>query len=102
VRRARIGIAGEQVLLADRIRHRVGLTQRSAVRVAALMEQSPAGRAGVREGDVIVSLDEQAVTGIDDITRLLDERRIGRKISLGVLRGTRVENVDVVPDERSG
>ena len=102
VRRARIGIAGEQVLLPDRIRHRSGLTQRSAVRVAALTEQSPAGRASVREGDIIVSLDEQAVTGIDDITRLLDERRIGRKISLGVLRGTRVENVDVVPDERSG
>lgn len=102
VRRARIGIAGEQIVLPDRIRHRAGLTQKSAVRVAALMEQSPAGRAGLREGDVIVSLDAQAVTGIDDVTRLLDERRIGRTTSIGVLRATQVERVEVVPEERSG
>ena len=102
VRRARIGIAGEQVLLTDRTRHRAGLSQRSAVRVAALTEQSPAGRAGLREGDIIVSLDGQAVTGIDDVTRLLDERRIGHTTSVGVLRGASVDRVEMVPEERSG
>lgn len=102
VRRARIGIAGEQIALADRIRHRAGLTQKSAVRIAALMDQSPAAHAGLREGDVIVSLDAQDVTGIDDVTRLLDERRIGRSTSVGVLRANRVERIEVVPEERSG
>jgi len=102
VRRARIGIAGEQVMLADRIRHRAGLTQKSAVRVAGLVEHSPAARAGLREGDVIVSLDAQAVTGIDDVTRLLDERRIGHKTSIGLLRENQVQRIDVVPEERSG
>lgn len=102
VRRGRIGIAGEQVLLSDRLRHRAGLKQRSAVRVAAVMERSPAALSRLEQGDVIVSLDAEAVTGIDDISRLLDERRIGRRVTVGLLRDGRVSKIELVPEERSG
>jgi S1-C subfamily serine protease len=102
VRRGRIGIAGEQVLLSERLRHRAGLKQRSAVRVAAVIEQSPAAYSGLRQGDVVVSLDAEVVTGVDDITRLLDDRRIGRQVELGVLREETIVRVALVPEERSG
>jgi S1-C subfamily serine protease len=100
VRRARIGIAGEQILLTDRLRHRASLNQRSAVRIASVLESGPAAAAGLEAGDVILSLDAQAVTGIDDITRVLDERRIGQKVTVGLLRNGQVERVTVIPDER--
>jgi S1-C subfamily serine protease len=102
VRRGRIGIAGEQVLLSDRLRHRAGLQQRSGVRIAEVMDRSPAASSGLRPGDVIVSLDSEPVTGIDDITRLLDERRIGQRVAVGVLRGGAVERLELVPEERPG
>jgi S1-C subfamily serine protease len=101
VRRARIGIAGEQILLPERIRHRTGLKQKSAVRIATVIENSPAAQAGLVPGDILVSLGAEAVTGIDDITRLLDERRIGQKVSVAVLRNGRTDTIDLVPEERS-
>ncbi len=103
VRRGRIGIAGEQVLLSDRIRHRAELKQKSGVRIAEVLDRGPAARSGLQQGDVIVSLDGMAVTGIDDITRLLDERRIGCQVTVSVLRAGRgVEQVRLVPEERGG
>jgi S1-C subfamily serine protease len=101
VRRARIGIAGEQIVLSDRLRHRAGLEQRTAVRIAAVMERSPALAAGLKQDDVILALDAEPVTGIDDITRLLDERRIGRRVVLSLFRAGRVEELELVPDERA-
>lgn len=100
VRRGRIGIAGEQVLLTQRMRHQAGLDQRSAVRIATVLERSPAAQAGLAAGDVIVALDAEAVTGVDDITRLLDERRIGRQIAISVIRNAKVVRIELVPEER--
>lgn len=100
VRRGRIGIAGEQVLLTQRMRHQAGLDQRSAVRIATVLERSPAAQAGLAAGDVIVALDAEAVTGVDDITRLLDERRIGRQIAISVIRNAKIVRIELVPEER--
>ncbi len=101
VRRGRIGIAGEQILLTQRMRHQAGLDQKSAVRIATVMEHSPAARAGLASGDIIVALDAEAVTGVDDITRLLDERRIGRQIAISVVRNTKTIRMELTPEERS-
>ena len=72
VRRARLGIAGDQVHLPQRLRVRSGLTQESGVRVVEVQAGSPAMAGGLEPGDVIVGLDAEAVTGIDDIARILD------------------------------
>lgn len=101
VRRGQIGIVGEQVPLPGRLRDLAGLTQSSGVLVRDVASESPAAIAGARAGDVIVALDREATTGVDDITRLLDASRIGRRVELGLLRGQSLISAVVVPVERS-
>ncbi len=100
VRRARLGIAGDQVHLPQRLRVRSGLTQESGVRVVEVQAGSPAMAGGLEPGDVIVGLDAEAVTGIDDIARILDGTRIDKRVSIRILREERLETVDIVPTER--
>ena len=100
VRRARLGIAAEQMPLPVRLRRMAGVEQTSAVRVHEAVADGPAARAGVAAGDIILDINAQAVTGLDDIARLLDHTWIGRTATLGVLRaGARLE-LDVIADER--
>ena len=61
---------------------------------------SPAERAGLREGDVIVDLDGEPVEGMDVLHRLLGEERIGVKTGLTVLRGSRKLELTIVPEVR--
>jgi S1-C subfamily serine protease len=100
VRRGIIGIAGQQTPLPARIRHRSGIERPSGVRVMDVASGSPADRAGLRRGDVIVEIDGEAVTGIDDITRLLDETRIGRRLRLKLLRHADTLQIDITPEDR--
>ncbi|HET6926751.1 MAG TPA: trypsin-like peptidase domain-containing protein [Hyphomicrobiaceae bacterium] len=102
VRRARLGIAGDQVALAQRLKARTGLTQESAVRVVEVQPGSPAQSGGLEPGDVIVALDKDVVTGIDDIARILDGSRIDKRVAVRILREGRLETIEIVPTERVG
>lgn len=100
VRRARIGVVAEQVPLHPRLRHHAGVSQASAVRVRDVQAGSPAHRAGLVAGDVLLALDGEVVTGVDDISRILDGQRIGRQVVARVLREGGVQEARLVPDER--
>ncbi len=100
VRRARLGIAGDQIVLPERFRHRNGLSQTGGVRIVEIIDASPATAAGLRPGDVLVALDGHPVTGIDDMTRLLDDSRIGSSIGATLLRDGVLIELQVIPDER--
>jgi len=102
VRRARLGIAGDQVALPQRLKARTGLTQDSAVRVVEVQPGSPAQSGGLEPGDVIVALDKDVVTGIDDIARILDGSRIDKRVAVRILREGRLETIEIVPTERVG
>jgi S1-C subfamily serine protease len=101
VRRARLGVAGDQVSLPQRLRVQLGLGQQAGVRVVEVQSGSPAQTAGLEPGDVIVSLDQETVTGIDDIARLLDGGKIGKRVSVRILRDAqRIVSLELVPTER--
>jgi S1-C subfamily serine protease len=102
VRRARLGIAGDQVALPQRLKARTGLTQDSGVRVVEVQPGSPAQSGGLEPGDVIVALDTDVVTGIDDIARILDGSRIDKRVAIRILREGRLDTVEIVPTERIG
>ena len=102
VRRARLGIAGDQVALPQRLKARTGLTQESAVRVVEVQPGSPAQSGGLEPGDVIVALDKDVVTGIDDIARILDSSRIDKRVAVRILREGNLETIEIVPTERVG
>jgi S1-C subfamily serine protease len=87
VKRGYLGVAGQDVPLLRRVTRFHRLTQQSGVLVISVEPDGPAKVAGLRDGDIIVSLDQHAVTSLDDLHRLLTEDRIGTVAILGVLRG---------------
>jgi S1-C subfamily serine protease len=93
VRRGYLGVAGQDVPLLRRISRFHRLTQGSGVLAISVEADGPARSAGLRDGDIIVSLDNQTVTSLDDLHRLLTEHRIGTTATLGILRG--VERIDL-------
>jgi S1-C subfamily serine protease len=101
VRRARIGIAGEQISLPQRLRSATQLQQETGVRVVEVQPDSPARAAGLVPDDVIVGIDDERVTGVDDIARLLDATRIGRLVSAHIIRSGRRLTLEMAPVERS-
>ena len=101
VRRAHIGVAAQQFTLSRRRRHAAGLTQESAVMIATVEAASPAERAGLASGDIILALDGTPVTGADDLIRLLAGDKIGRTIEIETLRNGERRRVLIIPDERA-
>ena len=79
VRRAYIGISAQQTTIPRRMQLAAGLTQGSAATITASEPGSPANRAGLLTGDMIVTLDGAPVTGADDLIRLLTGERIGQR-----------------------
>jgi S1-C subfamily serine protease len=102
VRRSHLGIAGQTRPL-ERARARVlEKEQKAAVEVVQVEATGPAGRAGVKQGDIIWSLSGRPVTSVDDVHRILNAWPIGGALPLGILRGTEKLEVMVVPDEAAG
>jgi S1-C subfamily serine protease len=99
IRRSFVGISGQTVPLHRRIVRFYDLPKETGALVQSVEENSPAKRAGLRDGDVIVALESQAVAGVDDLHRLLTEVRVGMSCSLTVLRWTEKLELKVVPEE---
>src|SRR5215216_34739 len=64
IRRSFIGVAGQQTRVPRALARAAGIVTTSGVVVASVEGQSPAGAAGLREGDVIVRFDDTLVGGI--------------------------------------
>jgi S1-C subfamily serine protease len=75
------------------------LPKETGAMVISVEDGSPAKRAGLREGDVIVALEGQPVAGVDDLHRLLTEIRVGVSSTLTVIRYTDKLELKVVPEE---
>ena len=101
VRRARIGIVAEQTTLPTRLVYKTGLTQSGGVRIREVQPDSPADAAGLKAGDLLVRLDGEQVTGVDDMFRMLDARRIGKVVSATLVRSGALVDVDLRPAERA-
>jgi S1-C subfamily serine protease len=102
VRRAYIGVAGTTFALPRRVQRYFALESESGVRVMEIVKGSPAALGGLRTDDTIVAVDGQVVEGVDALQRVLDGSRIGRSVSVSVLRGVQRVEVVVVPVEQSG
>jgi S1-C subfamily serine protease len=97
IRRSYLGLAGQNVPLHRRVVRFHNLPVESGVFVTSVEAGSPAARAGVHDGDLIVGYGDQAIAGIDDLHRLLTEEQAGVKADLTVIRGSEKLTVPVEP-----
>ena len=99
VKRAYLGIVGRQRPLGRRMVHHHELTADHAVEVSSLDPAGPAARAGLYRGDLIVAINAQEITNVDDLYRFLSVWPAGEELFLTVLRHTRKVTVTAVPTE---
>jgi S1-C subfamily serine protease len=99
IRRSYIGLGGQNVPLLRRIVRFYHLLAESGILVVSIEENSPAQRAGLSEGDIIVGFDGQPTVGIDDLHRMLTEEKVGVKTMLTIIRQTEKLNLTIVPEE---
>jgi S1-C subfamily serine protease len=99
VRRSFIGLAGLTVPLLRKVMMAYRLSMESGVLVSQVEPSSPAAQAGVREGDIILSIDGQPTPRVEALHRILTADRIGRSAALRILRGVELMTLSVTPLE---
>jgi S1-C subfamily serine protease len=100
IRRAYLGVAGQSVPLHRRVVRFHGLPRESGVFVVSTEPGSPAARAGLRDGDLIVAYGDRPIAGIDDLHRLLTEEQAGKGASLTIIRDLKKQVLAVEPTLR--
>ena len=99
LRRSWIGVAGQNTPIHRRVVRFHRLAVDHGVLVAGIEPGSPATRAGLREGDVIVAFGGDPVSGIDDLHRQLVAKVIGIPSSITLIRHTEKLDLVVTPEE---
>jgi S1-C subfamily serine protease len=97
VRRAWLGIAGAQAPLPPALAAKLG--RRTGLRVAKVMSASPAESAGLRVGDILLSVDGQDTVTSTAVQQLMVENAIGRRLEVTVWRNGALVDVIAVPRE---
>jgi S1-C subfamily serine protease len=100
VRRAYVGVAAQTSPVPRRHALAAALDNGFGAMLMSVEPKGPAGVAGLLPRDVVVRLDGDSVTGVDDLIRLLDRDRIGRTVRVDALRMGRLRSFDIVPTER--
>ncbi len=99
ITRSYIGLGGQDVPVHRRVVRYHKLGGDFGILAVQVEPDSPASRAGLREGDILVEFDGTAVQRIDQLHRLLTEDRVGKFCDLVILRGTEKLTLTIVPQE---
>ena len=99
VRRPQLGITITPGHVARRLRRAVGLPDAEGLLIREVAEDSPAARAGLAPGDLIVAAAGQPVRTVDDLSGAL--QTAGDAIELNVLRGTDERSIQVALGQNS-
>ena len=97
VRRGYLGLVTAPVPLTGRWAERAG--HHTALRVAEVVEGSPASVSGLRAGDVILAVDGKPLGDAQSLQRLLFEESIGSRMEVTVLRNGALVDAVTVPAE---
>jgi serine protease Do len=92
---ASIGVTIRDVTGEDAVKAK--MAQPSGVFVESVVEGSPAAKAGLQAGDVVVDFDGERVRSAGHFTRLVQESVPNRQVTAAIVRGTSKQTVTVVP-----
>jgi S1-C subfamily serine protease len=99
VRRSSIGVGGQNVQIHRRIVRFFDLPVESGVMIVSIQPDSPAIRANLRVGDIIVGFGGTPVSGIDDLHKLLTQEKVSVSFPIAIIRGVERLVQFVVPGE---
>jgi S1-C subfamily serine protease len=102
VRRGYIGVSAQTTAVPRRHARSAQIENSSGAMITAAEPNGPAAVAGLMSLDTIVRADGEPVTGVDDLIRLLNRERIGRDVTIDVLRRGQLRSFTVRPFERPG
>src|SRR5438552_2444340 len=99
IRRSYIGVAGQNVPIHRRVVRFYNLPLETGVLVVSVEKNSPAERAGVREGDLIVAFNDQPIGSVHHLHKILVGEQIGVGASLTIVRHTEKLELPILPAE---
>ncbi|MEY2538780.1 MAG: hypothetical protein QOG67_2520 [Verrucomicrobiota bacterium] len=99
IRRSYIGVAGQNVPIHRRVIRFYNLPRETGVLVVSVEKNSPAAHTGLREGDVIVAFDEQPISSIHELHKILVAEQIGVPAKLLIIRHTEKLELSILPAE---
>ena len=99
IRRAYLGLGGQTVEIPRALVRAQQLKHETGVLVISVEPSSPAERAELSEGDVIVALDDYPVRSVDDLHRLLTDARIGSPCKVDLLRQSQKRTLSLLAQE---
>lgn len=101
MRRGYLGVGTQQVALPTALAQKLGGSQESALLVVTVETDSPAERAGMFIGDLIVGINGQSVSGVDSLRSALSASAPGQTITLKALRAGEPTDIAVTVGERA-
>ncbi len=99
IRRSYIGVAGQNVPIHRRVVRFYALPVETGVLVVSIENNSPAERAGLHQGDLIVAFNGQPIASVHDLHKVLVGEQIGVNASLTVIRHTEKLKLPILPAE---
>jgi S1-C subfamily serine protease len=99
ITRSYVGVAGQNVPIHRRIVRFFDLPIDTGVLVVGVEPSSPASRAGLVEGDLLVAFDDKPIANVDQLHRLLNDQTIGKESTLTIVRRTEKLDLKIWPEE---
>jgi S1-C subfamily serine protease len=100
IARGYLGLGLHTIRLPETLKKRLNLTASSGIIVVAVEPDSPAEKAGVLIGDVLVALDGRPVSDTADVLALLGPERVGREIKASIIRAGALAELMIAVGER--
>lgn len=99
IKRAYMGITAETIGLPENLANQAEIGQKAGLIVYGVDQESAAKKGGLAIGDVIVKLDGTPVESLADLRGLLDDKAIGKRVKVSVLRGEKFTELTITPTE---
>jgi serine protease Do len=97
-----LGVVANTVAIPEEIADVAGLEQETGVMVFSVEAGSPARKAGLAMGDVLVKFNGAPITDFYDLPRLLSEDVIGKEVKVTIIRREAVIETTITPTIHGG
>jgi S1-C subfamily serine protease len=101
VKRAWLGLAMQQIDLVPKLRAINELSNKTALFITGVAKESPAEKAGIISGDILIAFNDHAIETVDHLFKQLTEDKIGQFQHLVILRHFARTELRITPAQRN-